>query len=245
MRRVRGTVFLVTLNACASATPGETHLSNLAAALVQQKTPYALGMRFSIPDEDALTFSRAFYGDLARGSSVEEALYQARLALSQKRHQWVIGVPVLYTALSAPAASFASREGTPVIKEYLPHSEISILPRAEGAFQGRIDALKQLGTWLTGDSRPSLVTIHGGGGMGKTALAREAVDRFAHTWPGGVWATSLENLPSRELFVNDLARFLNIDTQKTPDPGEVERLVKAQLAHQRTLIVLDNAETFI
>ena len=85
MRQVRGTIFLVTLNACVSATPGETHLSNLAAALVQQKTPYALGMRFSIPDEDALAFSRTFYSYLARGSSVEEAVYRARLALNRNR----------------------------------------------------------------------------------------------------------------------------------------------------------------
>ncbi len=72
--RVRGTAFLVTLNACVSATPGPTTFSNLAAALVRQRTPYALGMRFSIPDDDARAFSRTFYSDLARGSSVEEAL---------------------------------------------------------------------------------------------------------------------------------------------------------------------------
>src|SRR5712691_3192624 len=47
VQRVRGSVFLVTLNACKSATPGETHFSNLAAALVRQKIPYALGMRFT------------------------------------------------------------------------------------------------------------------------------------------------------------------------------------------------------
>src|SRR5258706_15952765 len=68
IQRVRGTVFLVTLNACVSATPGLTLFSNLAAALVQQKTPYALGMRMSIHDDDARAFSHSFYSDLARGS---------------------------------------------------------------------------------------------------------------------------------------------------------------------------------
>jgi len=38
----------LTLNACVSDRPGPTHFSNLAKALVQQKTPYALGMRLSI-----------------------------------------------------------------------------------------------------------------------------------------------------------------------------------------------------
>jgi CHAT domain len=85
VQRVRGTLFLVTLNACVSATPGPTPFSNLAAALVRQKTPYALGMRLSILDEDARTFSRVFYNELARGIPVEEALFQSRLTLAQSR----------------------------------------------------------------------------------------------------------------------------------------------------------------
>ena len=246
MRQLRGTVFLVTLNACASATAGETHLSNLALALVRQKSPYALGMRFSIPDGDALAFSRTFYSYLARGSSVEEAVYQVRLALSRnRRRQWMLGVPVLYTCLAAPATGFVSLVGSPEIKEYQPKMEVSALPRAEGTFQGRIDELKLLGALLTADLRPPLITIHGSGGQGKTALAREAVERFAYAWPGEVWATSLENLPSRELFVSELARFLGIDTQKVADREEVERMVLAQLVYRRMLIVLDNAETLV
>lgn len=246
MRQVRGTVFLVTLNTCVSATPGETYFSNLAAALIRQKTPYALGIRFRIPDEEALAFSRTFYSYLARGSSVEEAVYQVRLALSRNRQsQWTIGLPVIYTSLSAPAKGFISKPGTSEIKEHQPRIEVSVLPRAEGTFHGRIDELKELGRVLTSDKRPSILTIQGAGGQGKTALAREAVERFAYAWPGGVWATSLENLPSREQFVSDLARFLGLDTQKVTDPDEVERLVVAQLAPHRTLIVLDNAETLV
>ena len=248
MRRVRGTVFLVTLNACVSAMPGETHLSNLAAALVKQRTPYALGMRFSIPDQDALTFSRTFYSYLARGSSVEEAVYRIRLALHRKTRAWMIGVPVLYTSLSAPSASFAPVTGAPVIHEYQPPLEVSALPRAEGAFQGRIDELIALGEALTGDRRPRIITIHGGGGQGKTVLAREAVERFAWAWPGGVYAATLETLPGRELFVTDLARFLGIISETgepSLDPGQLEKQVLAQLAQRRVFIVLDNAESLV
>jgi hypothetical protein len=53
-----------------------TPFSNLAAALARERVPYALGMRFSIHDEDALAFSRACYDNLARGVSVEEAVFQ-------------------------------------------------------------------------------------------------------------------------------------------------------------------------
>ena len=248
IRRVRGTVFLVTLNACVSATPGETHLSNLAAALVRQKTPYTLGMRFSIPDEDALTFSRTFYSYLARASTVEEAVYRVRLALARNRHrQWMIGMPVLYTALSAPTPGFASLKGTPEIKDpqMQIHIEVSLLPRAEGTFQGRADDVKLLGTALTGDTRRRIITIHGSGGQGKTTLAREAIERFAYAWPGGVWATSLENLPNREVFTNDLAHFLGITSDPTSTPAQVEQQVLAHLNKRRTLIILDNAETLV
>ncbi len=232
--RVRGSVFLVTLNACASAAPATTPFGNLAAALVRQKTPYALGMRFSIDDEDARAFSRVFYNDLAHGSSVEEALLQVRLSLAKSFHRWVVGVPVLYTSLTQPSAGFASLAGSSIIKEHQSHIEVNVLLRTEGAFQGRIDELKALGTVLTSDSRPPLVTIQGVGGQGKTALAREAVERFAHAWPGGVLATSLENLPSRELFVNDLARFLGIDTQKVIDADCAEHIRQALEAKNYT-----------
>ncbi len=250
MQRVRGSVFLVTLNACVSAKPGSTPFSNLAATLVRQKMPYALGMRLSIYDDDARAFSRTFYSELARGTPIEEALFQARLTLADNAdssRRWVIGVPVLYTALTEPATGFSCKAGKPTVKENqspIP-IEVTALPRAEGTFQGRIDELKQLGTYLTGDNRPPLVIIHGGGGQGKTALAREAIERFAYAWPGGVWATTLENLPSRATFVIDLARFLGIATQEILDPREVERLVLVRLVQRRMLIVLDNAETLV
>src|SRR5438034_671524 len=77
----------------------------------------------------------------------------------------------------------------------------------------------------------------GSGGQGKTTLAREAVERFAYAWPGGVWAISLETLPARADFVITMARFLGIEA------SELEQQVLQRLAMHRTLVVLDNAET--
>ncbi len=247
VQRVRGSVFLVTLNACVSATPGPTPFSNLAAALARQKVPYALGMRMSIEDDDARAFSRQFYSELASGVPVEEALFQARLTLANSPRTWAIGVPVLYTALSEPAGGYAALAGAPTIEEHRPPIDVIALQRAEGGFQGRIDELVWLGDKLTGDERPPVITIHGSGGQGKTTLAREAVERFAFAWPGGTWATSLENLPSREVFLTGLARFLGIAVQEITRQEELERQVLLRLGQgqPRTLIVLDNVETLI
>jgi len=251
VKRVRGGVFLVTLNACESATPGENHFSNLAAALVREKIPYALGMRFSIYDDDARDFSAAFYNDLACGTPIEEALLQARLTLAKSARPWAIGIPVLYTSLhlapgvSAPA--FTAASGTPVVIDPRERrrDRIDVLPRIEGIFQGRVKEQLQLGAWLTGDNRPPIIIIHGGGGQGKTALACVAADHFAHAWPGGVWAITLENLPSRAIVVADLARFLGLDVQALPNAADLEREVARRLRQRRTLLLLDNAETLV
>jgi tetratricopeptide (TPR) repeat protein len=246
IQRVRNSVFLVTLNACVSASPGPTPFSNLAAALARQKTPYALGMRFSIIDQDARDFSRTFYSELAQGTSIEDALTQARLTLANSERLWAIGVPILYTALTAPAPGFVCGEGSPTVKEHQPAMDVTTtLPRAEGIFQGRIEELQHIGQMLTGDTRPRILTIHAGGGQGKTALARESAERFAFAWPGGVWAISLEQLPTREIAVSNLAAFLTLPKQETADLSVTERLIQQRLAEKRTLLILDNFETLI
>ncbi len=263
IRRMEDTTFLVTLNACVSATPGETEFSNLARALTERGVPYALGMRFLIPDDDAKTFSQIFYSELARGSSVENALRQARNSLSDSKNPWAVGTPVLYTSLNEAAEGFETRPGAPCIDEHQPPLEVGVLPRAEGAFLGRVHELLVLGQFLTGEPRAKLLTVHGAGGQGKTALVREAAERFAHAWPGGVWAVSLEDFHVLDRFTFELARLLKIDqdgiykqvASSFPNleiaeyqrhvQQELERRLLAILNNQRALLVLDNAETFI
>ncbi|HEY1352143.1 MAG TPA: CHAT domain-containing protein, partial [Ktedonobacteraceae bacterium] len=243
-------VMLVTLNACVSAASGETAFSNLASALVRRQVPYALGMRFRIGDDDARTFSRAFYEHLGRGVSVEAALcqarrvlYQARLASGDNPALGSVGVPVLYTSLSTPAGFVSSTPGKPVLREHRPLAALSALPRLDGLFQGRTEDVKQIGTYLTGSTIPPVLTIHGGIGIGKTALACEALQRFAFAWPGGIHIVALAHLPDFALFVHNLASFLDVDTQVTGHPAVTRDLVLARLSGRRLLLVLDGAET--
>src|SRR5688572_19974253 len=97
-------------------------------------------MRFSIPDADALIFSRAFYSNLASGVDVEESLFQARRSLMRENaNQWMVGVPILYTSLQEPAGGFVRAVGTPFVEEHQPPMDVFVLPKAKGAFQGRVD----------------------------------------------------------------------------------------------------------
>ncbi|HZS76939.1 MAG TPA: tetratricopeptide repeat protein [Ktedonobacteraceae bacterium] len=246
VQRLQGSVFLVTLNACQSATPGKTVFSNLAKALIHEQIPYALGMRFSIHDDDARDFSRTFYNDLARGVSVEKALVQARLTLAKSERVWAAGNLVLYTSLTQPAPGYTTARGDPDVRDEQKDALRGIiheLTGVQGAFQGRIDEQIKLGKWLTGDSRPRIIAIHANGGQGKTALARVAAERFAHAWPGGVWAISMETVPTLAVFTASLARFLGINPQENTDQIELEKQILLRLHRQRTLLVLDNLET--
>ncbi len=243
---MQGGVFLVTLNACESASAGETFFANLARALVRERVPYALGMHFAVHDDDALAFSRDFYRNLTRGVSVEEALLQARLTLAKSERAWACGNLVLYTSLSQAAPGYVTAPGEPEVRdpqEQALRGIIGILPEVQGTFQGWVDEQIDLGKWLTGDLRPRIITLHGSGGQGKTALARVAVERFAHAWPGGVWSMTLETVPARAVVVTSLARFLGIHPQDGGEQTDLERQIQRRLRQRRTLLVLDNLET--
>jgi len=258
--RLGETTFLVVLNACASAEPSPTGLDSLAAVLMKQGVPYALGMRFEIEDSDALLLARTLYDKLGRGTPLEQAVWQVRLVLQGSRCEWLVGVPVLYTALQAPASGFTGGEGAAQVNDPQPSVDLYPLPRPAGGLQGRIDEQLWLGERLTGDQRARLLTILGVGGQGKSALAGVAAGRFAWAWPGGVYAATFENLPRREDFNRTLAQFLGIETQaQDPSqdpkgfrkplgsgrPEELEKRLLDTLARQRTLLVLDNAETLV
>jgi tetratricopeptide (TPR) repeat protein len=242
---IRGTAHLVVLSACVSATPGETLFNNLAAALVEYKMPYALGMRFSVIDVDANAFCRSFYDELARGVPVEEAVRQGRLALADSQRPWAIGVPVLYTSLETPAPAFVRREGSPTVIAHRPHSDLEALPQTTGALQGRDGNLLALEWFLTGDRRLPIVTIHGPSGQGKTALARVGAERVAYEWPGGVLALSFETLPTKAQVLHTIGRFIGADEAALADPAAAESAVEAHFADHRTLLVLDGAESLV
>ena len=90
---------LAVVNACEGARASEHSVfSSTGAVLARRGIPAVVSMQYAITDRAAIEFSRTFYDGLARGLPVDEAVQEARLAISLAlgdSAEW--GTPVLYT----------------------------------------------------------------------------------------------------------------------------------------------------
>lgn len=87
---------LVVLNACQTATTDNVDAySGMAQGLIQQEAPAVVAMQFPITDGAAIVFTSEFYGALADGEPVDQAVTSARKAmLSDFVREWA--TPVLF-----------------------------------------------------------------------------------------------------------------------------------------------------
>jgi WD40 repeat protein len=98
LRQARPMPRLVVLNSCSGAVAGPSDLfSSTAATLVRGGVSAVAAMQYEISDQAALLFARGFYGAIARGRGVDDAVSSGRVAilgLSDRTLEWV--TPVLY-----------------------------------------------------------------------------------------------------------------------------------------------------
>lgn len=89
---------LVLLNACEGArSDGKDVFSSTAATLARGGIPAVLAMQYAISDHAAIRLTQTFYEALAEGQAVDEAVAEARKAISfsaSRTLEW--GTPVLY-----------------------------------------------------------------------------------------------------------------------------------------------------
>lgn len=255
---VGGQTFLVFVNACESAMTLETPVSNLAYNLAVVGVPYALGMQFTISDPAALRLSEFFYTYLAQGHPLEEALRQARLALRRDDNlaavrlrdgsradlrPFAMGIPVLYTSLWRGLARFQVRPGEAVIEETRPQMAFEDQLAETAFFRGRRKELAEIGRRLRDGAK--VVTLAGTGGIGKSALARRAAQRFAWRFRAGVLGLSLETLPPRDHVLARLGRWLLGEGFARIPPQERADRVATAFKEEARLLVLDNYESLL
>ncbi|MBE0671405.1 MAG: tetratricopeptide repeat protein [Anaerolineales bacterium] len=240
VREVKDQAWIGFLSACQSAVAERTEFGNLARELVRAGVPFALGMQFNLPDPFAPNISGQFYNYLSQGHTVPEAARQARRAV-KRENEFYVGMIALYAAHPDEAGKMEwSGSGTRTVSTFAV-ADVSDLPTPSG-FIGRQRELMNIGTNLLEKKKPNTVTLHGAGGIGKTALMRQALLRFAPSFEAAL-AIALDPLPSLESVLGRLERFLNLPSPCSSDTKERERIVRERLTSKRTLLGLDNFET--
>ena len=240
VREVKDQAWIGFLSACQSAVAERTAYSNLARELVKAGVPFALGMQFNLPDLFAPNISGQFYNYLSQGHAVPEAARQARRAV-KRENEFYVGMIALYAAHPDEAGKMGwSGSGARTLSTFA-EADVSDLTTPSG-FIGRQRELMNIGTKLLGKNKPNTVTLHGAGGIGKTALMRQALLRFAPSFESAL-AIALDPLPSLESVLGRLERFLNLPSPCANDTKERERIVSERLTSKRTLLGLDNFET--
>jgi len=111
-------------------------------------------------------------------------------------------------------------------------------PATGDGFVGRRVECRELAALFAGGGC-RWVTLLGGGGIGKSRLARVVADATAGAFPDGVRWIELRDLETREQVVGRLAQALPARLRGAADALDD---VVASIANARMLIVLDNAE---
>jgi tetratricopeptide (TPR) repeat protein len=256
-------VRLAILDACQSAMgSADDAFSSVAARLIQGGVDAVIAMSASVLVASSTQYTGAFYRELARGISVPVAQERARQALHDdpRRHlslrrrdeegtpielrDWWLPHyyqqrPLVFSATKSTRKSKRKQAHITRLNEHIPQE-----PRY--GFNGRSRELLQLERWL---GQNKLVVIHGFGGMGKTALAREAADWLTRTgmYQGACFVSFESGQGNTTSLLSQLGFFLGIynGTYTPDDPKEALSRLQATLKERRTLVIADNLESIL
>ena len=240
-------VRLAVFSACETATVADVQLhrqnrtavdATLATALVMAQVPAVVAMPFSLRDESSPTFMAHFYEALADGRTLEEALSRARQALLPTyQKSWFI--PVLYRHVvegkEGPVALIMNDEGGAVEERDHPLEHLDI----PTSYIGREQELRELGELLAlaaQDERTVLtktptkiragthhIAITGSAGIGKSALACEAVVQNREKFPGGIVGISLQGGKSFGDALIEMLHYLRVPLKSGPTADLMHR----------------------
>ncbi|MBE0680594.1 MAG: tetratricopeptide repeat protein [Anaerolineales bacterium] len=252
---------LMVVNACQSAQPDELNpFANVASRLIESGLGGVVVMNYSMLVETAKHFTRYFYGELARGSTVAAAMDAVRRGLftnpkrisSQDKREiihlqdWFL--PVLYqqadeiTPFKATKGSVSPLITAKITSRVNRGLEGGFPPAPLHGFHGRARELLNLERAF---ATKRIVVLHGFGGQGKTALATQAAEWFTRT---GLFEqvafVPFENGAGLESTVNEIGRILFQNSLNNNILEKVDAITNYML-DKPTLLVWDNFESIL
>lgn len=260
---VEQSVPLAMMEACRTADLADAPVSeSVAPALLESGVGSVVAFSHSVHVEAARLVVEAFYRELADGRTIGRALQSARESLRDNPARWLhVGpdaptvdvqdwfIPQLYQVGVDPAlavkgrrrAKAASRVTIRTWEEVAAHLHGEFPPPPMYRFHGRAMELLELQRAF---QRHPAVLLAGGGGMGKTALGREAAAWWLRTGQleEAVFC-SFEQKAGPEQVVQTIGRSLEGD-QFSNRPAEEQWTQAVKLFHDRqVLLVWDNFES--
>lgn len=122
--------------------------------------------------------------------------------------------------------------------EQSPFQAIADLPH----FVGREHEIEIIKHALLDPPSSGLCSLHGMGGVGKTALAARLTYELRVFFPDGVLWSRVDNANTMSI-LSSFARAYQVNVAEYKDIESRSRVVRELLAHKRTLIVLDNVQS--
>ncbi|HEX7333027.1 MAG TPA: tetratricopeptide repeat protein [Pyrinomonadaceae bacterium] len=250
---------LVFLEACQTATQENDPTASVAAKLLEEGVASVVAMSHSVLVETAHRFVRAFYAELAQGSSTGAAMLAGQCELygdtwrgkvmgagELELQDWF--VPVLYQ--EEHDASLITELLSKEVKEVGARQRKLRLgelpPEPNHKFQGRSRELLKLERLLIGDQ---YAVVRGQGGAGKTTLAVELARWLvrARRFRRAAFL-SLEEYSDARGVLDRLGQQLvpeNYSVAEFKDLKEALQPVERALRDSPTIIVLDNFESLL
>jgi len=256
-------VRLAVLTACQSALgAADDAFSSVAAQLIRSGVDAVMAMSASVLVVTATRYAEALYRALAAGTSTPVAQERARQALYDDprrnmhrrrvddegtvvtlRDWWLPHYYQQRPASLQPTKPARKRKKAPGAT--LPRLNQTIPAAPRYGFSGRSHELLQIERALL---QQKLVVLQGFGGMGKTALAREAAEWFTrtHLYDGACFV-SFEQGGDATTMLSALGSYLNVyDGNYNPNESKAA-LARLQpvLQTKRILIIADNLESIL